>query len=202
MRISRALALSLYRTMVELREFELKAYEIFRSGRMPGFIHLYVGEEAVATGVIAHLKKDDYVTSTHRGHGHAVAKGISAREAMAELMGTVGGCCGGRGGSTAAGAGTAGRGQGVSRSPQPNTFAHQGWHGIMGVPAVAEGRSWIGLVDTSAPERATEEYPFDHALPVAGRSLLLLVLSTSRVSTALRRGRDAILSVAETPLNG
>jgi pyruvate dehydrogenase E1 component alpha subunit len=85
--------------MMELREFELKAYEIFRSGRMPGFIHLYVGEEAVATGVIAHLKKDDYVTSTHRGHGHAVAKGISARGAMAELMGTVGGCCGGRGGS-------------------------------------------------------------------------------------------------------
>ena len=99
MNISKELALGLYRTMVELREFELKAYEIFRSGRMPGFIHLYVGEEAVATGVTAHLRKDDYVTSTHRGHGHALAKGISARQAMAELMGTVEGCCGGRGGS-------------------------------------------------------------------------------------------------------
>ncbi len=99
MDLSRPLALSLYRTMVELREFELKANEIFRSGRMPGFIHLYVGEEAVATGVIAHLRKDDYVTSTHRGHGHALAKGISPRAVMAELMGAVGGCCGGRGGS-------------------------------------------------------------------------------------------------------
>ena len=70
------------------------------------------------------------------------------------------------------------------------------------LPAVAEGRSWIGLVDTSAPDRATEEYPFDHILPVTGRSLLLLVLSMARVSTALRRGLDAILSVAEAPLNG
>ncbi len=99
MDLSKPLVLSLYRTMVELREFELKANEIFRSGRMPGFIHLYVGEEAVATGVIAHLRRDDYVTSTHRGHGHALAKGISAREVMAELLGVAGGCCGGRGGS-------------------------------------------------------------------------------------------------------
>ncbi|HUZ47927.1 MAG TPA: thiamine pyrophosphate-dependent dehydrogenase E1 component subunit alpha [Terriglobia bacterium] len=98
-RPSKDLILSLYRTMVEIREFELKARELFRSGKMPGFIHLYIGEEAVASGVIAHLKKDDYVTSTHRGHGHALAKGISAREAMAELMGKEGGCCGGRGGS-------------------------------------------------------------------------------------------------------
>ncbi len=99
MQLPKSLALSLYRTMVELREFELKAYEVFRSGKMPGFIHLYVGEEAVAAGVMAHLKKQDYVTSTHRGHGHALAKGIPAREVMAELMGVVGGCCGGRGGS-------------------------------------------------------------------------------------------------------
>ncbi len=99
MNISKELALSLYRSMQEQREFELKAYELFRSGKMPGFIHLYVGEEAVAAGVCAHLRKDDYVTSTHRGHGHALAKGIPPREALAELMGTVGGCCGGRGGS-------------------------------------------------------------------------------------------------------
>jgi TPP-dependent pyruvate/acetoin dehydrogenase alpha subunit len=85
--------------MVEIREFEMKAREIFRSGKMPGFIHVYVGEEAVAAGVCAHLRKDDYVTSTHRGHGHALAKGIAPHEAMAELMGKVGGCCGGRGGT-------------------------------------------------------------------------------------------------------
>jgi len=97
--ISKELALRLYRSMQEQREFELKAYEIFRSGKMPGFIHLYVGEEAVAAGVCAHLGKGDYVTSTHRGHGHALAKGIAPRAALAELLGKVGGCNGGRGGS-------------------------------------------------------------------------------------------------------
>jgi len=96
---AKELALSLYRGMVEIREFELKARNIFRSGQMPGFIHVYVGEEAVAVGVCAQLRKDDYVASTHRGHGHALAKGVSARAAMAELMGKVDGCSGGRGGT-------------------------------------------------------------------------------------------------------
>ncbi|WP_158748788.1 thiamine pyrophosphate-dependent dehydrogenase E1 component subunit alpha [Acidobacterium sp. S8] len=96
---SKELVLRLYRTMVLIREFELKAKEVFRSGRMPGFIHVYIGEEAVATGVCGQLRKDDYVASTHRGHGHALAKGISARDAMAELMGVVTGCSGGRGGT-------------------------------------------------------------------------------------------------------
>lgn len=95
----KALILQLYRIMVLIREFELKARELFRSGKMPGFIHLYVGEEAVAAGAMATINKEDYVTSTHRGHGHALAKGIPAKEVMAELMGKVGGCCGGRGGS-------------------------------------------------------------------------------------------------------
>jgi TPP-dependent pyruvate/acetoin dehydrogenase alpha subunit len=96
---SRENVLSFYRGMVEIREFELKAREIFRSGKMPGFIHVYIGEEAIATGVCAQLKKDDYVASTHRGHGHALAKGVSARAVMAELMGVVEGCSGGRGGT-------------------------------------------------------------------------------------------------------
>lgn len=99
MNVSKELALQLYRCMVEQREFELKAYELFRNGKMPGFIHLCVGEEAIAAGVTAHLRKDDYVTSTHRGHGHALAKGIPPREALAELLGKEGGCNGGRGGS-------------------------------------------------------------------------------------------------------
>jgi len=93
------LILSLYRSMVLIREFEMKAREVFRTGRMPGFIHVYIGEEAVATGVCARLRKDDYVASTHRGHGHALAKGITARAVMAELMGAVTGCSGGRGGT-------------------------------------------------------------------------------------------------------
>jgi TPP-dependent pyruvate/acetoin dehydrogenase alpha subunit len=96
---SKESVLSFYRGMVEIREFELKAREIFRSGKMPGFIHVYIGEEAIATGVCSQLNTDDYVASTHRGHGHALAKGVSARAVMAELMGAVGGCSGGRGGT-------------------------------------------------------------------------------------------------------
>lgn len=93
------LVLDLYRGMLELREFELKVQELYRNAKLPGFVHLYVGEEAIAVGVSAHLKKDDIVFSTHRGHGHALAKGVTGREAMAELYGKATGCSGGRGGS-------------------------------------------------------------------------------------------------------
>ncbi len=93
------LFLEAWRRMLLLRRFELKAQELYRRGDMPGFIHLYVGEEAVGVGVCLHLHRDDYVTSTHRGHGHALAKGISPREVMAELFGKATGCSRGRGGS-------------------------------------------------------------------------------------------------------
>jgi TPP-dependent pyruvate/acetoin dehydrogenase alpha subunit len=98
-RLPSQIALDLYRSMKQIREFELKLQEVFRSGVMPGFVHLYVGEEAVAAGVCAHLRKTDYVTSTHRGHGHALAKGISAKALFAEIWGKADGCNGGRGGS-------------------------------------------------------------------------------------------------------
>ncbi len=91
--------LTAYRTMFELRQFELKAQEIYRTGVLPGFIHLYVGEEAVATGICANLRREDLVFSTHRGHGHALAKGVSARAVFAELWGKTTGCSAGRGGS-------------------------------------------------------------------------------------------------------
>ncbi len=93
------LSLDLYRGMLRLRDFELKVQELYRAGSLPGFVHLYVGEEAVAVGVCASLMKDDLVYSTHRGHGHALAKGVPGREAMAELWGKETGCNGGRGGS-------------------------------------------------------------------------------------------------------
>ena len=93
------LSLDLYRSMLQLRDFELKVQELYRAGMLPGFVHLYVGEEAVAVGVCASLKRDDLVYSTHRGHGHALAKGVPGREVMAELWGKRTGCCGGRGGS-------------------------------------------------------------------------------------------------------
>ncbi|MET4262408.1 2-oxoisovalerate dehydrogenase E1 component [Bradyrhizobium sp. S3.12.5] len=89
----------LYAKMQLLRRFELAAQVHFKKGELPGFIHLYVGQEAVAVGVCAHLGTSDWITSTHRGHGHALAKGTDPRILMAELFGKATGCCGGRGGS-------------------------------------------------------------------------------------------------------
>src|SRR5260370_21389838 len=97
--VSVKLSLDLYHRMLELREFELKVQEVYRAGLLPGFVHLYIGEESVAVGVCASLGRADLIYSTHRGHGHALAKGVPAREVMAELWGKRTGCCGGRGGS-------------------------------------------------------------------------------------------------------
>jgi len=85
--------------MKKIREFETKAAELFAEGRIPGFVHLYIGEEAVATGVSANLKDSDYITSTHRGHGHIIAKGGDLKYMFAELFGRVTGYCKGKGGS-------------------------------------------------------------------------------------------------------
>ena len=94
-----AALLRMYEQMVLLRRFELTVQDLYKSGKLPGFVHLYVGEEAVAVGVCAHLTNEDWITSTHRGHGPALAKGLSARALMAELYAKATGCCGGRGGS-------------------------------------------------------------------------------------------------------
>lgn len=91
--------LRLYERMVLIRRFELRVQRLYREGKIPGFIHLYVGEEATAVGVCAHLGDQDVITSTHRGHGHALAKGLSPQKALAELAGRSTGCNGGRGGS-------------------------------------------------------------------------------------------------------
>jgi len=91
--------LALYRRMLLLREFEERVYYLFLQGEIPGTVHQYQGQEAVAVGVCDQLSATDWITSTHRSHGHALAKGISARQAMAELYGKATGCCGGKGGS-------------------------------------------------------------------------------------------------------
>jgi 2-oxoisovalerate dehydrogenase E1 component len=91
--------LSFYERMQLLRRFESVAQIACRKGETPGFLHLYIGEEAVATGICAHLRPTDWITSTHRGHGHALAKGVAPDVLMAELFGRSGGCCGGRGGT-------------------------------------------------------------------------------------------------------
>ncbi len=89
----------LYRRMLLIRRFEERVYRLFLDGEIPGTLHQYQGQEAVAVGVCDVLRLDDWITSTHRPHGHALAKGVSARGAMAELYGKATGCCGGKGGS-------------------------------------------------------------------------------------------------------
>ena len=88
-----------YSTMRRIRDFEERVHMEFATGEIPGIVHLYAGEEASATGVIMHLRKDDYVASTHRGHGHCIAKGMNLRTMMAEIYGKKPGICGGKGGS-------------------------------------------------------------------------------------------------------
>jgi pyruvate dehydrogenase E1 component alpha subunit len=89
----------IYRTMVLLRRFEERVNELYMQGRIPSTLHLYIGQEAVATGVCANLTPADHVLSTHRPHGHALAKGMAPRSLMAELMGKATGCCKAKGGS-------------------------------------------------------------------------------------------------------
>ncbi len=91
--------IAMYKTMVKIRVFETRVGELFAQGKIGGFIHLYIGEEASATGVSAHLKKGDLITSTHRGHGHLIAKGGDLKYMMAELFGKRTGYCKGKGGS-------------------------------------------------------------------------------------------------------
>jgi acetoin:2,6-dichlorophenolindophenol oxidoreductase subunit alpha len=91
--------LDAYRTMRTIREFEERLHREFATGDIPGFVHLYAGEEAIAAGVIGHLGPDDYVASTHRGHGHAIAKGCDVKAMMAEIYGKRTGICHGKGGS-------------------------------------------------------------------------------------------------------
>jgi len=91
--------LALYREMVLIRRTEEQLARSYQKGDIPGACHTYIGQEAVAVGVCAHLRRDDVVFSTHRGHGHALAKGVPPREVMAELFGRATGCSRGRGGS-------------------------------------------------------------------------------------------------------
>jgi pyruvate dehydrogenase E1 component alpha subunit len=89
----------MYRKMLEIRLFEEKVFDLYGQNLVPGTIHLYAGEEAVAVGVCSNLSKDDYITSTHRGHGHCIAKGADLKRTMAEILGKKTGYCKGKGGS-------------------------------------------------------------------------------------------------------
>ncbi len=99
MELSNETLISLYKTMKKIRLFEERVSELFAAGKFGGFVHLYIGEEAVAAGVCASLRENDYITSTHRGHGHLISKGGDIKQMMAELFGRSTGYCKGKGGS-------------------------------------------------------------------------------------------------------
>jgi TPP-dependent pyruvate/acetoin dehydrogenase alpha subunit len=96
---STELGLALYERMIRIRAFEQKVQQLFKLGKLPGFVHLYVGQEAVAVGACSVLRDGDRITSTHRGHGHLIAKGADVERMMAELFGRRSGYCKGKGGS-------------------------------------------------------------------------------------------------------
>jgi pyruvate dehydrogenase E1 component alpha subunit len=91
--------LQAYRTMKTIREFEERVHVEFATGDLPGFVHLYAGEEAAATGIMMNLRQEDHIASTHRGHGHCIAKGVDVKGMFAELYGRATGICHGKGGS-------------------------------------------------------------------------------------------------------
>jgi pyruvate dehydrogenase E1 component alpha subunit len=97
--MSAAVELAMYRDMATIRFFEEQVNELYRGAKMPGLAHLYIGEEAVAVGVCSALRRDDFITSTHRGHGHCLAKGADVALMFAELLGRESGYCRGKGGS-------------------------------------------------------------------------------------------------------
>ena len=99
MQLSRDELAQAYRQMRTIRDFEERVQEEFSAGNIPGFVHLYAGEEASAVGLCMHLGKRDYIASTHRGHGHCIAKGCDVRGMMHEIFGKQDGICGGKGGS-------------------------------------------------------------------------------------------------------
>jgi pyruvate dehydrogenase E1 component alpha subunit len=97
--LPREMLVGMYRKMLEIRFFEEKVFDLYGQNLVPGTIHLYAGEEAIAVGVCAALERDDYITSTHRGHGHCIAKGADLKWTMAEILGKKTGYCKGKGGS-------------------------------------------------------------------------------------------------------
>ena len=99
MQLSRDELLKAYRDMRTIRDFEERVHVEFEAGHLPGFVHLYAGQEASAVGVCAHLDDGDRICSTHRGHGHCIAKGCDVAAMWKELFGSSEGLCGGKGGS-------------------------------------------------------------------------------------------------------
>ena len=163
------LAKQFYTVMYRMRRFEEEVFEFYKRGLMPGLAHLYLGEEAVAAGACVALREDDYIGSTHRGHGHAIARGADPKRAMAELSGKKTGYCKGKGGSM--------------HIADMEKMNHLGANGIVGggqpISAGSALASWI-LGDDSVTvgcfgDGATNEGSFHESLNMAAAWKLPMV---------------------------
>ncbi|MBY5489864.1 ABC transporter substrate-binding protein, partial [Rhizobium leguminosarum] len=99
LQLSQDKLIEVYRSMRTIRRFEERVMDEMATGDIPGNTHLYAGQEASAVGICLQLREDDYISSTHRGHGHSIAKGVDIDSMMAEIFGRATGTCGGKGGS-------------------------------------------------------------------------------------------------------
>ncbi|MGQ9585802.1 MAG: thiamine pyrophosphate-dependent dehydrogenase E1 component subunit alpha [Anaerolineae bacterium] len=185
--LSKERLFDLYRTMLRIRRFEERVEHLYAHGKLPGFVHLYIGEEAVATGVCAVLRQDDFITSTHRGHGHTIAKGGDVAKMMAELYGKVTGYC---------------RGKGGSMHITDMSIGMLGANGIVaGGPPIAVGSAYgaakIRRTDQVAVaffgDGATNEGPFAEACNMASawRLPVVFVCENNRYGVGTRIGRVA-----------
>ena len=134
--------LEMYLKMLRIRIFEEQVNDLYRGAKMPGLAHLYTGEEGVAVGVCSALRDDDYITSTHRGHGHCLAKGADVDRMFAELLGKEAGYCRGKGGSMH-----------IADQEKGNLGANAIVGGSMGIAtgAVSRARSFVRARPPSAP---------------------------------------------------
>ena len=137
MSLDRDAALRLYRVMRTIRQFEARAVRLFGENKIWGTIHSYAGQEAVAAGVCAHLRDEDWITSTHRGHGHCIAKGADVGKMFAELLGRETGYCRGRGGAMHS-ADTA------KGSPNPDPFSESSSRSVVHRTIGRDGRVRAG----------------------------------------------------------
>ena len=177
--------LNLYEKMLLIRRFEERVSDLFAKGKLPGFVHLYIGQEAVAVGACDALRIDDYITSTHRGHGHTIAKGGNIQKMMAELFGKETGYCRGKGGSmhiTDMSIGMLGANGIVAGGPPIAVGAAYGAAKIRNTDQVA--LSFFG-------DGATNEGPFSEACNMASAWKLPVIFVCENnmfgVSTNLRR---------------
>jgi len=159
--MKRAERVRLLKQMILIREFDERVGQWFTEGKLAGSTHLYVGQEAVATGVCAHLQREDYITSTHRGHGHCIAKGADLKPMIAELFGRRTGYCKGKGGSM---------------HIADISFGHLGANGIVGGGmTIATGAALASLIKKTDQvtvcffgEGAVNLGPFHESLNLAG----------------------------------